>query len=261
MPDGALPVSAVALAPGAFDVDSGGQATYRIEIELPPGTGGAQPKLALGYAHNVPNGVLGVGWGLSGLSAITRVKATYAVDGFNGAVSYGPDDRYALDGQRLIDVEGTYGSPGALYYTELQSWSHVRAGASELDGFRVVAKSGAVSEYGTTPDSRILAAGGSGGRVWALSATTDLNGNRVEYAYTLDPGGGDPQAGQYYVARIAYSSRADGTAANRFVDFSYEPRPDPIADWIGGYPATMLHRLTAITVSVSEEVVRAYSVG
>src|SRR4051812_23485220 len=94
----ATAASAATLAQGTLDVDSSGQATYRVDVEVPPGIAGAQPRLALAYAHNQPNGIIGVGWGLSGLSAITRVKATYAVDGFNGAVSYGPNDRYALDG-------------------------------------------------------------------------------------------------------------------------------------------------------------------
>ena len=126
-------VSAVALTPGSFDVDPSGQATYRIDIELVPGVAGYQPSLAFTYASHAHNGLLGVGWALAGQSAIARVKATYAVDGFNGSVSYGPDDRLALDGQRLIDIDGAYGGANTLYYTEQQTWNQVRAGATPED--------------------------------------------------------------------------------------------------------------------------------
>src|SRR5829696_6537495 len=94
-----ISLSAVHRPQGTFDVDANGQATYRIPIELPPGIAGYQPHLQLAYGHRQPNGIMGVGWSLSGLSAITRTKATYAVDGFNAAVSYDSNDRYMLDGQ------------------------------------------------------------------------------------------------------------------------------------------------------------------
>lgn len=250
--------SAAALRRGAFAVDASGQATYRIDIDVPPGIAGAQPSLALSYGHGQPNGVLGVGWGLAGQSAITRVKATYAVDGFNGSVAYDARDRFALDGQRLVNVEGAYGAPGSIYHTELETWSYVRAGAAVHDGFTVVTKTGEKREYGTTADSRILA--GDAVRVWALSATTDLNGNRVEYAYTLDPGATGVGAGAYYLDHISYGGRAGVLAPNRFVRFAYERRPDPILDPVGGQRVEMLYRLTKIVVALDDAVVRTYAI-
>lgn len=252
-------VSAATLGQPRIAVDGGGQATYAIDIDVPAGIAGAQPALSLRYSHGQPNDVLGVGWTLGGLSAITRVKATYAVDGFNGSVAYDDRDRLALDGQRLINVDGEYGAPGTVYETELQSWNHVEA---SHEGFTVTSKSGARSEYGTTPDSRIMAAGGSAVRVWALSATIDHHGNRVQYHYTLAPDGIDGDSGAYYADRISYTSRADGTAdANRYVDFAYERRPDPIVSYIGGHPVTLLYRMTAVVVSVQTDVVRTYELG
>src|SRR6185369_1780015 len=94
---GTVLLSAVDRPQGTFEVDANGQATYRISVEVPPGIGGAQPELAIVYGHRQPNGVMGVGWGLAGLSTITRGKATYAVDGFNEAVSYDSKDRLMLD--------------------------------------------------------------------------------------------------------------------------------------------------------------------
>ncbi|SEU34077.1 FG-GAP-like repeat-containing protein [Stigmatella erecta] len=255
-------LSAVGLAQGTFQVDANGQATYKLPVDLPPGIANLQPQLSLVYSHRQPNGPLGVGWALSGQSAITRTKATYAVDGFNSAVSYGPEDRFALDGARLINVEGEQGAGGTVYYTEMQSWSRVVAGATPQDGFTVYGKAGEVRAYGTTANSRILAPGSQNIRVWALASVTDLHGNRIEYTYTLSPDGQHADAGSYFLQQIAYTVRDDGTQANRFVRFTYEPRPDPIEDYVAGYPVNLFYRLTQIsTVLGADETVRTYTLG
>ncbi|HJQ27375.1 MAG TPA: RHS repeat-associated core domain-containing protein [Blastocatellia bacterium] len=251
---------------GTFEVDPSGQATYKIPIEVPPGIAGCQPHLELVYNHRQPNGILGVGWNLAGLSAITRTRATYAVDGFNSAIGYGPNDRFSLDGQRLINIAGDYGQPGTLYYTEMQTWRHIRASASPNGGFTVVTKNGEVWQYGTTADSLILAAGGQEARLWALSSITDLNGNSVEFHYTPSPllsdgSRGTADAGGYYIDKISYTTHS-GSPANRFVQFIYELRPDPIADYIGGYPVMTSYRMTRIVVSLAgDNPVRAYLLG
>jgi RHS repeat-associated protein len=254
-------LSAASVAQGAFEVDASGQATYKIPLDLPPGIANVQPSLALGYSHRQPNGVLGVGWSLTGQSAITRVKATYAVDGFNGAVSYGPDDRFALDGLRLINVQGDYGAAGTVYRTESETWSYVLAGSSPAAGFKVWSKSGELLAYGTTDNSRIRAPGTSNVRVWALAAMTDRNGNRIDLEYTLSPDGQGDGDGSYFLRRIAYTVRDDGARANRFVDFAYERRPDPIEDYVAGYPAHLSYRMTRITTSIDAgEVVRTIAI-
>ena len=112
--------SAAGIRQGRFEVDANGQATYVLPIEVPPASRAPIPLAWPG--HHQGNGVVGVGWSLAGLSAITRSKATWDVDGFNGCIDYGPDDRYVLDGQRLIAVDGQYGQPGTVY-AEVHDWS------------------------------------------------------------------------------------------------------------------------------------------
>lgn len=259
VPGSGTAISATACQQANFDVDASGQAIYRIPIEVPPGIAALQPQLALSYSHRLPNGILGVGWSLSGLSAITRIKATYAVDGFNGGINYDSNDRYALDGQRLINIQGDYGQPATVYYTEMQSWRYIQAGNSDEDGFTVTMKNGQIARYGATADSRILACGGQAVRVWALSALEDLNGNRIVFGYTQTPVNGSQNSGAYYLDTISYTVRDDQTAS-RFVQCTYENRPDPISTYIGGYPVLTSYRLNQVITSLSgNNVIRTYT--
>lgn len=92
--------------PGEFAISPSGAATYRIPIEVPPGVAGMQPQLALSYNSQAGNGIMGMGWSIEGLSAITRCPKTMATDGVRGGVNFNTEDRFCLDGQRLINVLG-----------------------------------------------------------------------------------------------------------------------------------------------------------
>ena len=114
--------SAVVTTPGQFSVTPSGAASYTIPLRVTPGTSGMAPSLSLSYSSQGGNGLLGMGWMLSGLSSITRCAATVAQDNFKGGINYDANDRFCLDGQRLIAISGTYGANLTEYRTEIESF-------------------------------------------------------------------------------------------------------------------------------------------
>ena len=108
----------VGITSGQLSVSLTGGATYQIPFAVPPGINGIVPQLSLAYNSQGRNGIAGYGWNLSGISAITRIPTTKFHDGFIDGVDFDSNDRFALDGQRLILKSGVYGGNGALYETE-----------------------------------------------------------------------------------------------------------------------------------------------
>lgn len=179
--------SSVGGADGNFSVDAQGAATYSFPIKVPPGTNGVEPKLALSYRSSGGNGYLGVGWGISGLSAITRCPRTVAQDGVRGGVNGDANDRFCLDGQRLIAVPGnSYGANGAEYRTEVESFSRIYSYGVCGTGpcrFEVTDKTGNLAVFGQTNSVATYADGTP--RSYMLQKLKDRNGNYLTVNYTL----------------------------------------------------------------------------
>lgn len=94
---------------GDASVNPMGMATYSIPIDVVPGTKGIQPNLAIVYNSSSGRGYLGCNWHLSGISSITRVPQTKYPDGSVGTVNFDGNDRYALDGVKLMKLSsGSY---------------------------------------------------------------------------------------------------------------------------------------------------------
>src|SRR5262245_48046657 len=106
--------------PGKFGVSGTGGAPYTIPIVVPPGTAGMIPSLSLTYTSQGANGLLGIGWSLDGLPSIGRCPKTLAQDGARGSIKYDANDRFCMDGQRLVVISGSYGADGSEYRTEIE---------------------------------------------------------------------------------------------------------------------------------------------
>lgn len=227
----------------SFDVSPLGAAGYSIPLALPAGIQGMQPKLALSYSSASGEGIMGQGWSLAGLSAITRCPQTFFQDGADKPVSGTSDDRLCLDGQRLMLVSGTsYGADGSTYRTELDSFSKVVAHgdfSSASSWFEVFSKSGRRSEYGKP--------GAIGSGIWYVSRVEDLSHNYMTFSYYNDnTSNGGTANNQLIPERIQYTKNdASDDSGTVTIDFQY--RQLPYKNISGA--TTSLRRLARITLT------------
>ena len=250
-----LPATAAAgRTPGSFGVTSTGAATYSIPIWTPPGVGNVDLKLSLEYNSRGGNGVIGQGWSLAGLSEISRCNRTVAQDGAPGPVTHTVVDRFCLDRQQLKLVSGTYGAVGAVYATEIESFSRISAVASAYGmAFVVTSKNGLVYEYGTSADSVIVDASTAVARTWALSRIRDRlspTPNQISLRYGNDAVGSQNNIGTYRIASITYPTTASGLGPFYQVDFGYSARPanDPVVGYLAGSIVREPNKLDTITI-------------
>jgi RHS repeat-associated protein len=179
-----LPVGTVAASADA----SSGAGTYTIPIAIPPGTNGVAPSVSITYNSMGGNGIVGQGWGISGLSSIARVGQTIYHDGKTTPVNLDANDRFVLDGMRLLSKSGTYGADGATYGPEVENFSTVVSNGNFGGGplwFRLESKDGVVMEYGNSTDSRFLNHDNSKVLFWRLNKILYKDGNYIEYKYVV----------------------------------------------------------------------------
>ncbi|CAD5287905.1 putative RHS repeat-associated core domain-containing protein [Alteromonas sp. 38] len=207
----------VGLTPGDFRVDESGSATYTIPIAAPTGRAGVQPQMALSYSSsNSFEGPLGVGWNISGLSAISRCPKNLSQDGRIEGVNINKNDRFCLDGQKMKVKSGSYGAPNTNYYLENDDFSHAKALGGDTENgprwFVVWKKSGELFYYGDTrndstvgsvtpgTDAFITASGASSARAntWMLKAIRDRKGNYIRFSYLKE-------YGSSYISKVEYS--------------------------------------------------------
>lgn len=221
---------------GSFSVSDGGGAIYSIPIIVSPGTGGIQPGLALNYNSGGGNGLLGLGWSLVGLSAITRSGRTLAQDGQIQGIALNETDTYAVDGERLVLSRGAQGSDLSEYFTEQNVYSKIIAhsnssNAKTPDWFEMRTKSGLIMEFGNSSDSRIEAQNVSTVMMWCITRISDTKGNYMRFFYEEDNA-----KGEYYPSRIEYTAndKAKLKAYNSIV-FEYSSRKDNLPRYNKGH--------------------------
>ena len=142
---------------GQFRVNESGAASYTIPITLAAGTAGVAPQLSLAYNSQGGNGLVGKGWALTGLGVINRCRQTIAQDGKALPIDWSEQDRFCLNGQRLLVISGDYGAPNSQYKTEIDSFSMVTAHGGSMGDpayFSVEGKDGSTTYYGKTSDAK-----------------------------------------------------------------------------------------------------------
>ena len=255
----------------------GGAATYNVPIVIPPGRAGMQPNLALSYNSRSGNGVMGLGWSISGLSSIHRCPQTSEQDAQMLGVSYAGTDKLCLDGQRLVVVAGTYGASGAEYRTEVDSYARVLQTGGGLTGattcFRVEQKDGRILHYGavtsgspvptscaTSPaNARVQPGSATSTLSWLVEKIEDRVGNNQLYAYTAVGNG------ENLIRTITYTGFG-AAVGDRVVTFNYETRAtasstssDLASSYLAGGMTMQTQALASVVTSVAASTVRTYT--
>lgn len=203
---------------GHFRVTESGAAAYSIPIALPAGITGVQPEVSLNYHSQSPDSTVALGWSLAAGSSISRCRQTKAQDGQFKGLTLTDEDRYCLNGQRLISTEGSAGSSvdGATieqeYVTEIDSQvSVLRVSRGGNTWFVVKGKDGSTSQYGETALSRVSITNSEGNEStlsWLISEVQDnkrQDATTIKYHYTDAVGSSALGASERVLSYIEYS--------------------------------------------------------
>ena len=212
---------------------STGTGTLAVPIDLPNGPNDSSPKLALRYDSGTANGPFGLGWSL----ALPRLVRTTTI----GRPTYTDQDTLVLEGSgplvRLPD--------GSLRpQVETGDWRIEADG----DGFLATDRAGTRFQLGTTPDSRIVGAGG-GIWAWQLSAIEDNLGQQTTFTWRAADA-------QRYLDTVSWGPFE--------LRFGYESRPDVLRWGRGGFLLRTDERCTSMEMHIpaqASSLVRRWDIG
>ena len=208
-----------------------GSARYRYPIELPAGTAGMVPTVALAYASQTKWSNIGYGWSLSGVDAISRSAKC-------GVPTLSEGDTFVWRGEELVQ------DTGGWFHTAKESFARIeRVGDGVGSSWLVTTPNGMKYRYGATENSRVLVhEDAEVVHRWALDRVEDSNGNyyTVEYLH-------DDSSAAYYPQTITYTfNDAAPLSAYRTVHFAWQLRPDVRSSYSEGTRQTTALRLASV---------------
>lgn len=223
-----------------LSVSSSGGVDYTVPINVPPGLNGIQPEISMDFDSHVGNGLAGWGWNVSGVSVITRIPSSKFHDNHIDPVDFDLDDRFALDGQRLILKNGTYGVAGSEYQTEQYSNLKIVAyGSNPISGvegpayFKVFYPDGSIGYYGNNANSRSHTD-------YAITLWENPQGIRISYEYQTSNN-------TLHIHKIKYGARGSTNPINE-IEFLYGNRQFIESAYLGGIRFVRDKILTEIKV-------------
>ena len=212
-----------------FMVTPMGQANYEIPIPALPGTGGMTPKLSVNYNSSTKSALFGYGFDLKGLSMVSRVPRNKFNDDAVGFVDFTSNDRYALDGARLIQTSAS--NSVQEFSTENDCFSKIISyGLYENpDSFVVKTKDGL--KYLYLSNTKILDPSTTKKALyWMLTKVQDTNGNYFTVSYT-----GNNDYHEIYPSRIDYTGNANASLQPyASVRFCYGDSIDSALTYVNG---------------------------
>ncbi|MCC6641997.1 MAG: VCBS repeat-containing protein, partial [Deltaproteobacteria bacterium] len=230
-----------------------GAAVTAIALELPPGTGGLTPSLALRYSSaGRGKSWVGTGWMLS-LPAIVR-SLERGVPRYDDGI-----DVFELEGEKLVPESDTPVLP-RRHHARRERFERV---VHETDGsWTVTAPDGTKRRFGLSSESRIEAPGSGFVFAWLLAEEEDVHGNAVVFRYDrTDAGTAYPSEVRYTMRRSQageLTSLDSDPSRDRLVRFVLEPRPDVSTSHATGFERVLAHRLRAVNVTIGNERLRCW---
>ncbi|WP_028875727.1 FG-GAP-like repeat-containing protein [Teredinibacter turnerae] len=247
----------VGATPLQYSVNPDGTSSVSVDIASQEGVGGLQPTVSLNYSSGSGDGHTGIGWAVSGLSAIQRCPSSIEFGGVNDAVDFDGNDKFCLDGQPLVAIAGVYGDDQTEYRTRAESFlkiiSYGSVGSCIRNGinvpgpqrFKVWLPTGEIREYGFTNDSRIEANGCSDVIRWAINKENDRYGNAIEYRYI-------EEAYDHYIDSISYNAGVSR------IEFEYDDRIDSNIVYAYGTKRQQTKLLSKVSSLEAESLLREY---
>ncbi|MDD3322823.1 MAG: SpvB/TcaC N-terminal domain-containing protein [Paludibacter sp.] len=256
---------AVGQIPISSSVSPSGAKCYNVPIEIVPGRMGFQPNISLSYNSQAGNGVVGMGWNISGLSSIERVNKNMFFDGETETIKVSNEGAFALDGVNIIETGRT---TEQINYETVQGNIKIIAYLAQnglmnpkfISYFEVLYPNGNVGIFGSHNylDYARLS--------FPISRLIDMNGNEISFLYTFD--GVDlnnspinlksPQNVTYYISEINYGKCYNKPDFAK-IKFAYEDdRPDQIFSLQSTKSCIYRKRLSKIESFANTDLIRTY---
>lgn len=166
------------------------------------------PQMGLAYNSMSGSSPYGYGWGVSGMSVISRSNRALYYDNEVSAPNLNMNDAFTLDGKKLIEISRTN---SIIYYKTEADNIKVTANLSDenITSFFVYYTNGDKATYDIND-----------GNNYYVSMSTDKLGNTIKYTYTLC-------TGHYRLASVSY-----GASGKAIIDFKYTDDNSNTADII-----------------------------
>ncbi|WP_288454728.1 polymorphic toxin-type HINT domain-containing protein [uncultured Acinetobacter sp.] len=268
---------------GDANVSSQGVLSYGIPVSIPNSLNGFVPKLTLNYNGQSSDGVMGIGWSISGLSTISRCQSgdiepsrnmtiaeivNYEASKFNEGKQAFELSNFCLDGKKLILTDSGSNNSQVEFHVENDEFSRVTLKLYQngtIEKFIVTQKNGTIQEYAKTLKINEKKSSGQyvnkvvNGKeliyLWALTSSSDVNGNywNVEY---LDQNKSDG----LYPKTIKYTGNQNGALPLNAIDFEYIDRnqSEKKISFYEGTTTIIDKKLSKLKISVNNRIKNEY---
>ncbi|WP_444997342.1 RHS repeat-associated core domain-containing protein [Aliikangiella sp. IMCC44359] len=233
--DGTDLATVVGSLPADFSVKPSGSAIYNVPITVAPGSAGMVPNLSVSYDSLAGNGIMGVGWNISGLSVISLCPTNKEQDGVTVPSKFGAGV-YCINGKKLYQ----YGTATDRFATEDKTSINIT---------RDVVSNGIDSqftEHHTDGSKTIFKRVRANLPQHMIYRKVDPAGNYIEMVYESSSTEAPRLKRVLYTGNIALSQSPFNE-----IEFEYEDRNDDIYKYYNGFEVSITKRLKRIVSKVN----------